>query len=206
MGHTARSHRRRHPHPVAANSALLAPAPPKTKADCTPPRSRCPRTPLASLGALPPPASRPRLHAPFSLDADHLSFFICTPRRHVVPSPASPPLFKDAEHVEEEEISTTTALLAENDGADVSAVVQTPLSVLMALRRRARAKCIARRRRYCGSSVGLRANRRRDVSAGRSLSCRTTSALEVRHPSTMSATLRRDFVSHAPSFGVSTWL
>ena len=34
----------------------------------------------------------------------------------------------------------------------------------------------------------------------------TTSALEVRHPSTMSATLRRDFVSHAPSFGVYTWL
>jgi len=72
----------------------------------------------------------------------------------------------DAEHVYEEEISITAALLAQDDGEDVSAVVQTHLSVLMALRRRARAKRIARRRRYCASSVGRRANKRRDFAAG----------------------------------------
>jgi len=71
-----------------------------------------------------------------------------------------------AEHVDEEEISTTAALLAEEDGADVSSVVQTHLSVLMALRRRARAKRIVRRQRYCSSSVGRRANKRRDFAAG----------------------------------------
>jgi len=72
----------------------------------------------------------------------------------------------DAEYVDEDEIFTTAALLAEDDGADLSAVVQTHLSVLMALRRRVRAKRIARRLRYCGSSVGRRANKRRDFAAG----------------------------------------
>jgi len=71
----------------------------------------------------------------------------------------------DADYFDEEEIPTTAALPAEDDGADVSAVVHTHLSVLMVLRRRARAKRIARRRRYCGSSIGRRANKRRDFAA-----------------------------------------
>ena len=166
MGHTARSHCRRHPHPVAANIVPPAPAPPTTTADCTPPLSCGLRTPLASFGALFPPALRHRFHAPFSPDADHLSFFISTPRRHEVPSLASPPLLMDAEHVDEEEISTTAALLAEHEGADVSAMVQTHLSLLMAMPRRSRAKRVARRRRYCGSSVGRRAHKRRDFATG----------------------------------------
>jgi len=45
-------------------------------------------------------------------------------------------------------------------------VVQTHLSELMAFRRRARAKRIARRRRSCGFSGGRRANKRRDFAAG----------------------------------------
>jgi len=64
----------------------------------------------------------------------------------------------DADFVEQEEISFTAALLAEDDGADVPAVFQTNPQVLMAMRRRAHAKRIARRRRYCGFSVGRRAN------------------------------------------------
>jgi len=72
----------------------------------------------------------------------------------------------DAEYVNEEKISTTAALLADDYGADVSAVVQTNVSVLMELRRRARAKRIARRLRYCDSSVGRSANKRRDFAAG----------------------------------------
>jgi len=135
QGRTARSHRRRHRHPVAAKNVPPARSPPTATADCTPPRSCCPRTPLPSHGPCSPPASPPRLHAPsvFSADADHLFFFICTPRRHVLPWPVSRPVLKDAEFVDEEENSTTAALLAEDDWSDVSAVVQTHLSVLMAL-------------------------------------------------------------------------
>ena len=48
----------------------------------------------------------------------------------------------------------------------MSAVVQTHVSAAMALRRRARAKRISRRRRYCGSYVGRRANKRREFAAG----------------------------------------
>jgi len=84
----------------------------------------------------------------------------------------------DAEFVDEEENSTTAALLAEDDWSDVSAVVQTHLSVLMALRRRARAKRIARRRRYCGSSVGRRANKRRDFAAGQQAILRDYTGVE----------------------------
>jgi len=62
--------------------------------------------------------------------------------------------------------SPAAALLAEDDGADVAAVVQAHINVLTSLRRRARANRIARRRRYCGSSVGRRGNKRRDFAAG----------------------------------------
>jgi len=66
----------------------------------------------------------------------------------------------------EEELSTTATLLAEEDGADVTAVVHTPVNVLMAVRRRARARRIARRRQYHGSTAGRRGNKRRDFAAG----------------------------------------
>jgi len=49
----------------------------------------------------------------------------------------------DAVFFEQEEIFSTVALMAEDDRADVTAVVQTHLHVLMAIRRRARAKRIA---------------------------------------------------------------
>jgi len=68
--------------------------------------------------------------------------------------------------VEEEEVSATAALLVENDGADVAAVVQAHVNVLMAVRRRARAKRIARRWLYRGSTTGRRGNKRRDFAAG----------------------------------------
>jgi len=68
--------------------------------------------------------------------------------------------------VEEEEVSATAALLAEVDGADVAAVVQAHVNVLMAVRRRARAKRIARRWLYRGSTAGSRSNKRRDFAAG----------------------------------------
>jgi len=67
---------------------------------------------------------------------------------------------------EEEEASATATLLAENDGADVAAVVQAHVNVLMAVRRRARAQRIARPWRYRGSSTGRRGNKRRDFAAG----------------------------------------
>jgi len=99
--------------------------------------------------------------------ADELVFFICTGCPDALSPPAPLPVGMSAEHVKhEEEISTTAALLGEDDGADVCAVVHTHVKVLMALHRRASAKRIARRRRYSGSSVGRRANKRRDFSAG----------------------------------------
>jgi len=49
----------------------------------------------------------------------------------------------DAVFFEQEEISSTVAPMAEDDRADVTAVVQTHLPVLMAMRRRTRAKRIA---------------------------------------------------------------
>jgi len=72
----------------------------------------------------------------------------------------------DAEHVWQEDISTTAALIVEDDWADVTAVVQTDLNVLMTMHGRTRAKLIERRRRYCGCCVGRRAKRRRDSAAG----------------------------------------
>jgi len=66
----------------------------------------------------------------------------------------------------EEELSTTAALLAEDDGADVAAVVHAHVNVVMAARRRARARRIARRRQYHGSTAGRRGNKRRDFAAG----------------------------------------
>jgi len=68
--------------------------------------------------------------------------------------------------VQEEEVSATASLLAEDDGADVAALVQAHVSVLMAVRRRARAKRIARRSLYRGSIAGRRGNNRRDFAAG----------------------------------------
>ena len=67
---------------------------------------------------------------------------------------------------EEEEFSATATLLAEDDGADVAAVVQAHVNVLMAVRRRARAQRIARQWRYRGSTTGRRGNKRRDFAAG----------------------------------------
>jgi len=65
--------------------------------------------------------------------------------------------------VQEEEISATAALLAEDDGADVAAAVQAHVNVLMAVRRRARAK---RRWRYRGSTAGRRGSKRHIFAAG----------------------------------------
>jgi len=62
--------------------------------------------------------------------------------------------------------SATAALLAEKDGADTAAVVQAHVNVLMAVRRRTRAKRIARRSLYRGSTAGRRGNKRRDFAAG----------------------------------------
>jgi len=45
---------------------------------------------------------------------------------------------------DEEEFSASAALLAEENGADVAAVVQAHVNVLMAVRRHARAKRISR--------------------------------------------------------------
>jgi len=66
----------------------------------------------------------------------------------------------------EEEVSTTAALLAEDDRADVAAVLHAHVNVVMAVRRRARARRIARRRQYHGSTAGRRGNKRRDFAAG----------------------------------------
>jgi len=66
----------------------------------------------------------------------------------------------------EEELSTTAALLAEDDGADAAAVVHAHVNVVMAVGRRASARRIARRRQYHGSTAGRRANERRDFAAG----------------------------------------
>jgi len=62
--------------------------------------------------------------------------------------------------------SATAALLAEKDGADTAAVVQAHVNVLMAVRRRTRAKRIARRSLYRGSTAGRRGNKRREFAAG----------------------------------------
>jgi len=67
---------------------------------------------------------------------------------------------------QEEKVLATAALLAEDDGADVAAVVQAHVNVLMAVRRRVRAKRIARRWLYRGSTAGRRGNKRRDFAAG----------------------------------------
>jgi len=67
---------------------------------------------------------------------------------------------------EEEEFSATATFMAEDDGADVAAVVQAHVNGLMAVRRRARAQPIARQWRYRGSSTGRRGNKRRDFAAG----------------------------------------
>jgi len=66
----------------------------------------------------------------------------------------------------EEELSTTAALLAEDDGDDVAAVVHAHVNVVMAARQRARARRIARRRQYHGSTAGRCGNKRRDFAAG----------------------------------------
>ena len=68
--------------------------------------------------------------------------------------------------VQEEEVSATATLLAEDDGADVAAVVQTHVNVLMAVRRRARDKRIALGWLHRGSIAGRRGNKRRDFAAG----------------------------------------
>jgi len=68
--------------------------------------------------------------------------------------------------VQEEEVSATAALLAEDDGADVAAVVQAHVNVHLAVRRRACAKRIARRWLYRGSTAGRRGIKRRDFAAG----------------------------------------
>jgi len=68
--------------------------------------------------------------------------------------------------VHEEALSTTAALLAEDDCADVAAVVRAHVSVIIAVRRRARAQRIARRRQDPGSTAGPRGNKRRDFAAG----------------------------------------
>jgi len=67
---------------------------------------------------------------------------------------------------EEKEFSATATLLAEDDGADVAAVFQAHVNVLMAVRRRARAQRIARQWRYRGSTTERRGNKRRDFAAG----------------------------------------
>jgi len=67
---------------------------------------------------------------------------------------------------DEEEFSAPAALLAEYDGADFSAVFQAHVNVLMAVRRRSRAKRIVRRWQYRGSTTGRRGNKRRDFAAG----------------------------------------
>ena len=67
---------------------------------------------------------------------------------------------------EEDEFSATAAVLAEDDGADVSAVFRAHGNVLIAVRRRARARRIARRLRYRGSTTGRRGSKRRDFAAG----------------------------------------
>jgi len=66
----------------------------------------------------------------------------------------------------EEELSTNTALLAGDDGADVAAVVHAHVNAVMAVRRRARARRIAGRRQYHGSTSGRRGDKRRDFAAG----------------------------------------
>jgi len=68
--------------------------------------------------------------------------------------------------IEEEEVSATAVLIAEGDGADVAAVVQAHVSVVMAVRRRARARRIARRWLYRGSTAGRRGNKRRNFAGG----------------------------------------
>ena len=108
-------------------------------------------SPLTPPPPFPRRTRRPCCSSPFPL---------CAPRGPVVCVPA---FRRDAE---EEEGSATAALLAEDDGADVSAVVQAHVNVLMAVRRRARAKRISRRWRYRGSTAGRRGNKRRDFAAG----------------------------------------
>jgi len=66
----------------------------------------------------------------------------------------------------DEELSTTAALLAEEDGADAAAVVHAYVKVLMAVLRRARARGIAQLRQYHGSTAGRRGNKRCEFAAG----------------------------------------
>jgi len=66
----------------------------------------------------------------------------------------------------DDHVSPAAALLAIYDGTDVAAVVQAHINVLTSVRCRARADRIARRRRYCGSSVGRRGKKRRSFASG----------------------------------------
>jgi len=68
--------------------------------------------------------------------------------------------------IEEGEVSATAVLIAEGDGADVAAVVQAHVSVVMAVRRRARARRIARRWLYRNSTARRRGNKRRNFAGG----------------------------------------
>jgi len=88
---------------------------------------------------------------------------ILYPPPHRVWSPAS--LLVSMARVVDE-VSITTSVLAEDDGADMTAVVQSHDNVRMAVRRRALVIRIARRWRLRGSIVGSRGNKRRDFSAG----------------------------------------
>jgi len=65
-----------------------------------------------------------------------------------------------------DEVTQSNVLLAEDDGADVAAAVHAHVNLMMALRRRARAGRISRRRGYLGSLPGRRPNKRRDFDAG----------------------------------------
>jgi len=106
---------------------------------------------------------------------------------------------------EEEEVSATAALLAEDDGADAAAVVQARFNVLTAVRRRARAKRIARRWLYRGSIAGRRGNKRRESAAGVHAILRDYFSVGGCLLSTMNGTSRRGSVSPAPSFRVCIW-
>jgi len=153
-GPPADCNRRRHPRFAASDSC--PPTTPVSTSDVTPPPTRQPRAPLAPLGSLPsssvpdlsgharcshrssplppPPHFPRRTRRPFRA----FPFRPRTPRGPVVCGPSL------CMEVEEEKVSATAALLADDDGADIAAVVQAHFNELMAVRRRARAKHIAR--------------------------------------------------------------
>jgi len=68
-------------------------------------------------------------------------------------------------HGHEKGLSTTAALLAEDYGADVSAVVHSHVNVLMAVRLQAPTWRIYRRRTLPGSTTGRRASKWRAFAA-----------------------------------------